>query len=315
MRLYDNALSSRYEELKTFYPVWYRDVLEMDALWRVFGNRLDEVQAGIVQAIGNCYINTADEEAIKKLEDFLYVTYDGPRTLPERRALVASFFIGNGHIGEKEIKELMAGFTNGEISVALVGGTVEISVSREISDRFNLADSTYVILKRIPAHLGLSFSDVLLPITLTNKEQFWLRKFRAATSVYNGIFAPPIFLDGRRKLDGAWDLSHLWRWLRMPGISFALAFTSQEAATAASIAFSAMGIANASGARFDAFTVRVAAVGKAAVAFDSAAFGLSVRQPQRFSGTITIDNMYRLDGAVNLDGSRKLNAEIIKEDI
>jgi len=29
MRLYDNAYPSTYEEIKTWYPAWYRDVLEM----------------------------------------------------------------------------------------------------------------------------------------------------------------------------------------------------------------------------------------------------------------------------------------------
>lgn len=32
--LYPNGFPSAYEELKTFYPVFYRDVFEMDAIWR-----------------------------------------------------------------------------------------------------------------------------------------------------------------------------------------------------------------------------------------------------------------------------------------
>ena len=31
--LYPNGFPSAYEELKTFYPVFYRDVFEMDAIW------------------------------------------------------------------------------------------------------------------------------------------------------------------------------------------------------------------------------------------------------------------------------------------
>lgn len=34
MPLYDNAFPSNYDEIKTYYPVWYFDVLEMDAVWR-----------------------------------------------------------------------------------------------------------------------------------------------------------------------------------------------------------------------------------------------------------------------------------------
>lgn len=240
MRLYDNAPRSGYEELKTFYPVWYRDVQEMDALWRVFGNRLDDIQLGLKQAINNCYISTADEETIKRFEEFFYITYDGPRTLEERRALVASFFIGNGHIGEQEIKELMSAFTSGDIAVALVGGTVEISVTRELSDRFNLSDSTFVILKRIPAHLNLSFKDVLLPIKFSNNEEnFVLERFRVGIQTLNNN-----------------------------GISY-----------------------------------------------KNLSIRLFVRQPLGITGTIKMDTMYRLNGEVLLNGSRRLNAKSEKEEI
>lgn len=92
MRLYDNAPSSAYEELKTFYPVWYREVLEMDAIWHALGMHLDGLRDGVIKAVDNCFINTANEDTIAQLENFLYITYEGKRTIEERRALVASFF-------------------------------------------------------------------------------------------------------------------------------------------------------------------------------------------------------------------------------
>ena len=106
MRLYDNAPSSAYEELKTFYPVWYREVLEMDAIWHALGMHLDGLRDGVIKAVDNCFINTANEDTIAQLENFLYITYEGKRTIEERRALVASFFIGNGHIGNRKSKNL-----------------------------------------------------------------------------------------------------------------------------------------------------------------------------------------------------------------
>ena len=44
--LYPNGFPSAYEELKTFYPVFYRDVFEMDAIWRAAGGGLDEIEDG-----------------------------------------------------------------------------------------------------------------------------------------------------------------------------------------------------------------------------------------------------------------------------
>lgn len=315
MRLYDNAPSSNYEELKTFYPVWYREVLEMDAIWHALGRELDGVQGGIITAVNNCFVNTADEATIARLEDFLYINYEGKRTLEERRALVASFFIGNGHIGEREIKELMLAFTSGDVTVDLVGGTVEISVTREISDRFNLADSTFVILKRIPAHLNVAFNDILLPIRFRNKTGLTFRKFGVGVSAFNGGKTTPIFLDGQRTLDGSWTLAQMFRGIILRSVSFETSFVAHRAIRAPSLAFSPMPIRNNPSNRFEAFSARTEAHNDNSLFYQAAAFGASFRQPQGITATITMDSMYRLDGTALLDGSRKLNAKIEKEDI
>lgn len=315
MRLYDNAPSSNYEELKTFYPVWYREVLEMDAIWHALGIELDGLRGGIVQAVNNCFVNTADEKTIERLEEFLYITYDGPRTLEERRAVVASFFIGNGHIGEQEIKELMRSFTSGAVEVDLIGGTVEISVTREISDRFNLSDSTFVILKRIPAHLNVAFNDILLPIRLINKERFRLERFKLAVGAYNSSETAPVLLNGDRLLDGTWTLSQTLRGILMPYIAFKSSFVSPETAGASALAFSPMPVATREDCCFEALSFGAEKRNRNAGAYIASAFALSAKQPQGLSGAITMDSMYRLDGEALLDGTRKLNANIIKEDI
>ena len=66
MRLYENSVPNTYDEIKTWYPVWYRDVLEMDALWQALGSQLDKVRNGIIQAIDNNFIDRADTETLAK---------------------------------------------------------------------------------------------------------------------------------------------------------------------------------------------------------------------------------------------------------
>lgn len=316
MRLYDNALSNSYEELKTFYPVWYRDVLEMDALWRVFGNRLDDIQAGLVQAISNCYINTADEAAIRQFEEFLYITYDGPRTLDERRALVSSFFIGNGHIGEREIKEIIEAFTVGDISVSLsAGGVIEISVTRGISDQFNLPDCVFILNKRIPAHLGIVFHDVFLPIKFTIKERFILENISFGSRFYNGGSHELSYLDGRKLLDGTWQLNQKFKGILFPQILFKTFFISTEAVSVGSLAFSAIGATNHACKKFEAFRVSTATINSSQLVDVDTAFSISTKQKFSMSASLIMDSMYKLDGAVLLDGATKLNASIIKEEI
>lgn len=262
MRLYENA-PSNFDEIKTYYPVWYWDILEMAAIWKAMGKQLDEIRGGIIQVINNTFISTADPETLTKLEKFLYITYDGPRTVEERRALISSFFIGNGHIGEQELKEIVAAFTTGEISVVLVGGTIKISVTRELSDRFNLSDCLFIVEKRIPAHLGILFNDVLLPIRLINKESFKLLGLNIYIRFYNGGNEVPIMMNGQNLLDGTWRLNQI--------------------------------------------------IGR--ISFGSFSASIKARQTYALKGQIVIDSMYKLDGSVLLNGVRKLNANIVKEDI
>lgn len=94
--MYENAYSSCYGELQTYYPVWYREVKEMDAIWKVLGGELDDIQSGIVQFVLNAYIQTANEETLARWENFLWIAYDGERTLAERRNMILQFFNGSG---------------------------------------------------------------------------------------------------------------------------------------------------------------------------------------------------------------------------
>lgn len=315
MRLYDNAYDSNYEEQKTFYPVWYRDVLEMDALWRVFGAQLDGIQNGIIQAVDNNFIATADEAAITKTEKFLYVTYDGVRTLTERKILVASFFTGSGHIGEKDIKDMVGAFTDGEVTVALIGGMIEVSVTRELSDRFNLSDCTFIVEKRIPAHLRVIFKDVLLPIQFKNENALVFRAFHVHGRFINSGDTRPILLDGQRALDGSWFLDQLFRGIAFDTFSVKTSFSTQVCLRAPFLEFSPTPIFNAALNRFESFWATVGVRNKSLFEPRSVRFNLRAKQAYSFSGSVTIDSLYELDGAVLLDGSKKLNAQISKEAI
>ena len=85
MGLYDNAYFSVYEEIKRFYPVWYWDVLEMDAIWRAQGKQLDQVREAVQRLISNNFIATSDDQAVTALEEVFGVVTDTDRTIEDRR--------------------------------------------------------------------------------------------------------------------------------------------------------------------------------------------------------------------------------------
>lgn len=153
--LYPNGFPSAYEELKTFYPVFYRDVFEMDAIWRAAGGGLDEIEDGVDAVVNNNFVSLMDADALAQMEDFLGIPLNQKRTLEARRKLVASYFVGGNHIGAREIKDITRAFTEGTCEVSFVGGTVYIHVKSDIKDTPPEDDYYYILRKKIPAHLGV----------------------------------------------------------------------------------------------------------------------------------------------------------------
>ena len=71
MRFYEKQFENNFEELITYYPRFYRDVYEMVEILKANGRVFDRMEGDIEQTYLNCFIEYADEETIKKLEDFL----------------------------------------------------------------------------------------------------------------------------------------------------------------------------------------------------------------------------------------------------
>lgn len=186
MGLYDNAFPTLYEEIKRYYPVWYWDVQEMDAIWRVQGGQLEQVRNAVESLIADQFIATSDAATITALEEFLGIAEDSSRTMSDRRQLLNALLSGNSHIGTPEIKEMVAAFTEGEIDVHFDRGEVAVEVKRELAGRFNRADCARVLYSRLPAHLSLLFIDIINPILFIHEPNILtFHRFKMATSVSN----------------------------------------------------------------------------------------------------------------------------------
>lgn len=156
--LYPNGFPSVYDELKTFYPVFYRDVFEMDAIWRAAGGKLDEIEAGVDAAANDTFISMMDAAALSDMEAFLDIAPNKNRTLEVRRKLVASYFVGANHIGAPEIKELVRGYTGDTPEVKFSKGRIYVCISPPYESAFFSSDIIECLLRKIPAHLALSLS-------------------------------------------------------------------------------------------------------------------------------------------------------------
>lgn len=159
MRLLNSAGPSSFEEIKTWYPVWYRDVFEMETIWRAFGFQFDRIRADIIRAVDNNFIEYADAQAIQKIENHFDISHSSPRTIEERRAIIRGFVQGRGRVGRAEIAELFSIFTNNTIEVTFSRpGRIHIAVSKDIDDDFTFDDIKLILNNRLPAHLEVIMS-------------------------------------------------------------------------------------------------------------------------------------------------------------
>lgn len=159
MKFYNKVFPSSYHELITYYPRFYRDVLEMDAILRAEGWLIDGIEAGIERVFYNCFIKTADEETISKLEQFIGIEVTEGSTLEDRRNAVMSYFVGFGKVSATSIKELLSVYTSDPIDIIFEpadeakNNRLDISINRNTPEGFSVLDVMKTLARRLPAHI------------------------------------------------------------------------------------------------------------------------------------------------------------------
>lgn len=156
-----NRYPSVYDELVSFYPDYYRDVKEMQAILHAEGAIADGLVEAIDIIIDNNFVLTAHEDMIKRLEAFLEIT---PYTdnLEERRNNILSYFVGFGHVSATMIKNLIRAFTQEDSSVSFStkdannNYILQIEIKKKHGVNPNWETIYKLLDNRIPAHIQMS---------------------------------------------------------------------------------------------------------------------------------------------------------------
>lgn len=165
MSMFSPYWKCKYDELITFYPRFYREVLEMDAILRAEGGLADGVQDGIERLLLNNFVETADEATLNTLMDYYGVAVTSTQTAAEKRGLVKMCLIGEGKVSSSLIKDMLAAYTNAETVISFEPfddeGNERLVVHCVIPDgeKFVLSDVKSIIEKKIPAHIVLLLSE------------------------------------------------------------------------------------------------------------------------------------------------------------
>lgn len=153
----------------------------------------------------------------------------------------------------------------------------------------------------------IQFRNSLGPLTTQNLH------FNA--SFFNSPCGEIILLNGRRSLDGAWLLNQAFGGPRFVKAEFLFLLSEREKINVNHIAVGRITTHNEERAKLKATCAATAVSNTHRFEHGRMSWLVSAKQTSGLSGTLTKDSMWRLEGLTPLDGSRKLNAAIWKEDI
>lgn len=167
LKLYDKYYQNNFEELLTYYPRFYRDVLEMVEILKAQGRLADALEADIEQTFLNSFIDYADETAIGRLEIFLKIGLNKSRALEERRQIVKSYFIGAGRISASVLAQMLqsiAGCPEPDIRLEPIDEAGNNALLIDFDCQENAAQKLAIVkeilAKKVPAHIPLLITAI-----------------------------------------------------------------------------------------------------------------------------------------------------------
>lgn len=191
MKFFNRAWDDSYNELITFYPRFYQDVLEMEAILRANGYLIDDLMDDIEQTYLNAFIDYANEQQIERWENFLHISLNRSLTLDERRRAVKAYIIGFGKMSASVIKAIINTYldvTDTEVDFRPIdeegNNAVLISIFEDddISGKFQPLRE--LLRRKIPAHLCYWYIQTI-HYYMDNREtmDFILRRIRFKTGM------------------------------------------------------------------------------------------------------------------------------------
>lgn len=147
---FNNFVQSGYDELKTWTPAYYRDILEADANLQFAGKTVDEMSEKLESFVANMFIDTMDESTLTRMEAFYYLD-NADRTLDERRRLLKAAQLGSGKMDIDRIKRIIQVYAGVDCSIDFIHEIVILLDAGNSKIRFS--DFTDILGKQLPAHL------------------------------------------------------------------------------------------------------------------------------------------------------------------
>ena len=153
MKLYNKSFKCNYDELITYYPLFYREVREMNEILKAQGELADGLENSIEQIFSDCFIDSADKNVISGYERIIGIVPDDTKSVDERRSLVKSHLVGTGKMSASLITEMIKVYTGAQAECELKNNCLYITAERGEKSHINLVDISALLAKKLPAHI------------------------------------------------------------------------------------------------------------------------------------------------------------------
>lgn len=206
MNFFYNDSRSEYEEVKSYYPVWYPQIKEMNANFYLSGSFLDRMALDMERTANNHFVMEMEETIIDRLLSYFGVETDPESSLEEKRSVLAALYDGNGKVSASQIMGWVKIFHGPSIKSEIIF-TNQLKVSiylQEIEDLVR-RDMYEFLKERIPAHLALSLYGRYL--TKHEVSICYEHAVRFHTAFYPRYNLPYLQLDRTWKLEDGRQLS------------------------------------------------------------------------------------------------------------
>ena len=134
-------------------------------------------------------------------------------------------------------------------------------------------------------------------------------------SFLNGGLQGIIPLNGSESLSGTMLLNQVFRGISFPFFSVCASFFTTNNAQGFTVALSPWNFATRNTHTVHDFACYGDCKNKASFQLSCCDILVRATQTYKLTGTLIMDTMYKLDGRSTLDGSKKLNANKMKEDL
>lgn len=208
MLVFNNQQRSGYEEIASCSPKFYKNIKEMDAVFRLAGFTLDLMAEDLEGTVSNQFVGYMDEEAFSRYEAFLGVKKDISKTLEERKAYVNALLIGSGKISKDKIVAILNQFVDCECDVILEGSELFVIMTFEDNLEKYMGDIRDIIRDKIPLNIEIVYS-INMDIVVTQQNTVTVERIRHGMTFYLYKNANVDYLDGGKYLDGSMLLGNV----------------------------------------------------------------------------------------------------------